>query len=368
MLMTDEGVVAFLFEHGLVTERDLLDDHLTIEQVTGRNRNFRVVVGTEIGTKKGYFLKQTPEDDDGGRPLLTAESVIYEHSPADPAYSALAPFLPRFHMFDRARGVLVVDLEMDMGVAWDGDDVPPTTVAHAVADAVAACHSLPREAIDAYFPGRSAPARRPWVLTIARPNVTDLRELSPAQAQVIRIVQGRPNLEQQIDDLAATWVDTTFVHGDLKWSNILVRTGPIPEGRSAVTLVDWELAALGDPAWDVGSMLHSYLAYAVLGLPVDERATAEEATRLFANALPPVQAQLRAFWSRYVMATMGSEQDVARLLKRVVPYTGARLLQSAFEWCHGEAHVPRSATAVLQIGINILGHPDAARHNLLGLT
>jgi len=50
-----------------------------------------------------------------------------------------------------------------------------------------------------------------------------------------------------------------------------------------------------------------------------------------------------------------------------VLYTGARLLQSAFEWCHGEAHMPRSATAVLQLGINILGHPDAARPNLLGL-
>jgi hypothetical protein len=47
-----------------------------------------------------------------------------------------------------------------------------------------------------------------------------------------------------------------LVHADVKWDNAVLDPGP----PARVTLFDWELSGLGDPAWDVGSALADSVA------------------------------------------------------------------------------------------------------------
>lgn len=46
--------------------------------------------------------------------------------------------------------------------------------------------------------------------------------------------------------LTAQWRTAVLIHGDVKWEHV----------RRDGVLVDWELAGLGDPAWDLAGLLH----------------------------------------------------------------------------------------------------------------
>ena len=97
-------VVSFLRRRNLVTPADIVSGELRIENVSRRNRNFKV---TRNGAP-GYLLKQGVGDE-------RRRTVAHEAS----AYSALssldgpAAVLPRFYGFDEQDCVLIVGLLED---------------------------------------------------------------------------------------------------------------------------------------------------------------------------------------------------------------------------------------------------------------
>lgn len=44
------------------------------------------------------------------------------------------------------------------------------------------------------------------------------------------------------------WIGGAAIHGDVKWEHV--------RGEQQPGLIDWELGGVGDPAWDVASLLH----------------------------------------------------------------------------------------------------------------
>ncbi|MBM9469368.1 phosphotransferase family protein [Nakamurella leprariae] len=65
--------------------------------------------------------------------------------------------------------------------------------------------------------------------------------------------------------LAAGWRSITFIHGDLKSDNLFLRAAD-DDGHPAVRIIDWETAGLGDPRWDVGSLIGNHLFSWLAGL------------------------------------------------------------------------------------------------------
>jgi hypothetical protein len=153
------------------------------------------------------------------------------------------------------------------------------------------------------------PAERPWVLDILtpgcwRPPVTDAL-----------LVHGRirRELRHHFAGLADVLEPSCLVHGDLKWDNCLI------EGSDGVRVIDWEMAAAGDPAWDVAGILQDHLvlcrAVATATRPAGLRERAGEAAGEF------LAAYLAA---ADVPDRVGFSDRAARL-------AGARLVQSALE-------------------------------------
>ena len=110
-----------------------------------------------------------------------------------------------------------------------------------------------------------------------------------------------------------------LVHADVKWDNAVLDPGP----PARVTLFDWELSGLGDPAWDVGSALADSLS-------LDVRLSAAPVVAAAAPLTPAMAALLSAYGrtARGRGADFLAGPDVAA---RVVLFWIARTLHLAME-------------------------------------
>jgi thiamine kinase-like enzyme len=204
------------------------------------------------------------------------------------------------------------------------------------------------------------------VFDLARPEPASLRELAPAQLSVIQALQSQPAVVAALDRLRDGWLPTRLIHGDFKWNNVLVQqdSGGIP---ARVLLLDWELAQLGDPAWDVGAALHAFIAEAVLGLELTDGTSPEAAAGLLGSVISRLLPAHRDFWRSYLEAARRTDPEAGAILDRLPGHVATRLIKSAYEWSQAELRMPRSAAAILQLGINMLLSPDTAREVVLGL-
>ena len=325
----------------------------------GRNRNLRVLGGP--GHR--YFLKQAPRGETGPDGPLAVEAALYRWAAADPAAAGLRPVLPSLRRWDSERSILVLDLAPSTQPV--SDDAPAeyqAAMRRLLAEALAACHRLPA---DGTAPPSFLPAAAPWIFDLALPVPAMLRELAPAQLSLIQALQAAPDAVEALERLRDEWRPTRLIHGDIKWNNVLVRLdGGLPAG---IVLVDWELAQLGDPAWDVGAVLHAFILDAVLELEPAKGTGPGEVGLLLGGAMSRLHPAHREFLTRYAAAAELTPAKADHLRARLPANVAARLIKTAFEWGQGEAHLPRRAAAIHQLGINMLRHPRTAGRVVLGL-
>lgn len=359
-LLDAEGAVAFLIHEGLLAPRALLDHGVAVDDISGRHRNFQV----RLGDGSGFHVKQG--DDVSGIRAVAAEASFCARAHSQAAWAPLREHVPHCLRHDAVQGVLVTELvrggehplEFDDGTGEAG----PARVGALLGGVLGKLHSVPLD--EGGEP--AAEAGPPWILGLCTPSPDWFRELSAAHLDLIRILQRDADASGVLDGIRRDWKKDAIIHRDVKWSNLLVRMAPNAVAPQHLWLVDWELAGPGDATWDVGSAFHSQLADAI-HLAATGAASAAELAGRFGTALPTVQAEVRALWSAYASTRpleTGARKD---FLRRAALASGARLLQSAYEWSYDQPTVPRAAAAALQLALNVLRDADGALVTLLGV-
>jgi hypothetical protein len=362
--LTLESSVPYLLDLGLLDRGTLVQHGLRIEEVAGRNRNLRVLGGPG----RTFFLKQAPRGEIGADGPLALEAALYHWVATDAAAAGVRRIFPRRRHYDPERSILVLDLVTGASPLPPAEDQGsphhPAAWHPLVATALAECHALASR-LGAGMRTR-LPEAAPWVFDLARPAPASLRELAPAQVDVIRAVQSHPGVLAALDRLRHEWRPTGLIHGDYKWNNVLLQCdgAGVPAG---VVLLDWELAQLGDPAWDIGGALHALITEAVLEMELTDGTGPDAAAARLGAVIPGLHAAHREFWTSYLASARLTDPEASALLDRLPGHVATRLLKSAYEWSQAEAVMPRSAAAILQLGINMLLSPDAALEVVLGL-
>lgn len=314
-----------------------------------------------IDERPGWFVKQAPPDETSAL-LLTVEASLYQLAARAPAEFPPAPWMPRLVLWDPADAILITELfahAVDEAIAEDAQAHPVTRgLGPAVGAALAATHRVRPGSLGPEGP--CLPTTPPWVLDIGRPIPDHLRSLSEAQLALLRAIQRDARVRNTLDALAEGWTPTALVHGDIKWANLLL-AGDRPAGPP-LRMVDWELTQWGDPLWDLGGALTTYLSD-VLGMLWTDAVDAEAAAGMFASALPALQQEVGQVWTAY---WAGSEHGREAAVQ-TVRYGAARLLQTAFEWSATEDQMPRGAVAACQLGLNLLTDPQGGASSVFGL-
>jgi aminoglycoside phosphotransferase (APT) family kinase protein len=359
-MLTLHRVTPFLLERNLLEDEYILDREFAVTEILSRNRNFRVFKASG----PSYVVKQAIDLETMA--TLTNEAGVYQMLAQNTEFAGLNAHLPRYFGFDSGEYALIIELlpaatDLRAEITRTGHFGVETGVA--MAKTLAALHRAGTEVVGmAPGAGRLEPCA-PWVLSMHRPDLDLFRHVSVANLALVRIVQQAEALCQELDDLRTGWAPECLIHNDIKWDNWV-----IPEdGGGALKLVDWELAMVGDPAWDTGCVFGSYLASWLSSIPITGEQPPERFASLAAHPLESMQPAIQAFWRTYASAR-GLEASANRTaLFRSARYAAARLVQAAYEQMQMTTQLTSTAILMLQLSVNIIRRPHEAIVHLLGV-
>jgi Phosphotransferase enzyme family len=358
MHLTVANVAQFLIDRGLLDPAGVVAGDLVVLDASRRNRNFKIVTGAG-----GLFVKQMREMQADAMLTLRREAVCYELARTDPALGRL---MPRLVAYDAQRCVLVVELvagaESLAEQQQRGGAFPPALGA-ALGAAIGSYHSragaiAESEAIAPLF------ARQvPVVLTLGRGGHAMLGQLGQIGPALSAVIQGQPEFQCLLDALGAEWRQDSLIHGDMKWDNVLVfpGAGPTPDFR----IIDWEMADMGDAAWDVGAVLQSFLSAWILSMPIASGLAPDRYVALASRPLEAMRPVMGAFWRAYADTRAFGAAEERRQITRCLRFGAARLVWSAIEQRLYAPALDPAATALLQVSFNILQNPARAVAELL---
>ena len=367
MLDVDTAVL-YLLDKRLINADAVVDGELTITSAARRNRNLRVETSTG-----GYLIKQPDDPTQGGHHTLRAEAGFYLFCQQEPAAAAMAEVLPRLVFFDPDLSLLALELLSAATPLWQrfwaaGPQAFPFEIGRQIGRALGVVHRTFRDPAVLSAPALAwlSPAV-PWVMMVHKPSPELLATISPANYQTLRILQTQDQLCESLDRLRGAWLPATAIHGDVKSDNILVFPPAEPgTGAETVRLVDWELVQRGDPAWDIAGVFQDTVLFWIKSMPLgtgDVNAMAASAG--FSWAI--LQAYLRTFWQGYrQISGLTADQANATLL-RAVAFSGARLVQTAYEVSQSSNTMPAQSVLLLQMSANLLADAESAQLQFYGI-
>jgi hypothetical protein len=364
MILSKSNVVHYLVEQRLLALDSVVDGDLMVTDVTRRNRNFKII---RRGSQ-GYFVKQIQNWDPQTVATLASEAMCYRLARSAAEFAPLAALVPRDFLYDSQRHVLVTALLPDNESLSDHhrrlNAFPPDT-ARLLGTLFGRLH---RDPVPIESRPEAAAFRRqpPWILSAHQHGTNLFGALSAGNAQLLQIVQSYPEFQRTLAELSAEWKIAGLIHGDLKWDNCVVYRVP-GSGALALKVVDWELADLGDPRWDLGALLQAYISFWVLSMRISPEVPAAQLVNTALYPIEAMQPSLRAFWQAYVEARGLDRLAAQALLVSSVKFGAARMIQTAYESMQFSPQISTNALGLLQVSFNVLREPSEAVTHLLGL-
>lgn len=347
-------VVSRLVERGLLPVERIVEGDLAVSDASRRNRNYKVV----SAHGPSFFVKHAASSS--AVQLVSQEALVYDVLRRD---AFLAAHVPACHGYDASSRLFVVELLKDcepMPEHHARTRAFPPSLGEAMGRFLARLHALPLDA-----PTRAKlPRTQPPFFNLARPHLSFMSEVSGANVKVVNILQQFPDLLRPLDKLQAEWRAETLTHGDLKWDNCMVTEDPAT-GELGLKILDWESGALGDPAWDVGSIINDHVNAWLQSMPVTNDGPPERAAAMASYPLEQMLPALHAFWRTYADARNLAPAARVEFLDRSVRYGAARLVQSTFEFMQTSPRITTNAVVALQVAQNVLLRPRDALTQLL---
>jgi hypothetical protein len=109
------------------------------------------------------------------------------------------------------------------------------------------------------------------------------------------------------------------------------------------------------------------LIFWVYSMPAGGGLSAEQMIAAARYPLATLQGAMRALWAGYRAAGGLGSAEADELLARSVAFSGARLIQSAYEMAFGAHVLPATSVLLLQISANLLADPGLAQVQLYGI-
>ena len=372
MLIEYEDLIDFLIRNTFISSEDIVDNTLSIENISVRNCNLKIVSGSGIN----YFLKhdiRISEEDKENKNLasIAYEAEVYKLFEKIFNDTGVHYCVPRFHAFDSTEKVLVLDAipnSVNLGEHYVSKARFSPVISENLGRTLAEMHkeSASKKKIIERSIGTSD--NPPWIFLIAHPDQWLYINSSPANLELISIIQRSPEISNSIEKLRQQWEPSCLMHGDIKFVNCLITTNNGTGSKSKIYIVDWELARIGDPCWDIGSVFSEYLNIWLSSIPISLQHSPDEFLDFAQFPLKKIQPAIGSFWKSYSHYSEIDNDKLLEYLLRSTSFAALRLIQSAYEQSQSQSKMSTKVVFLLQLSANILQRPLEAIIQLLGLS
>ncbi|MGD1834153.1 MAG: phosphotransferase [Nitrososphaeraceae archaeon] len=366
MLLTDKTLVKYMMEKGFISTKSFVDGDLLLKDRSRRNLNYQV-----ISEEQSYLVKQGLDKERIA--AIANEAMVYDflHRKFG-AKERIKGMIPRFYKYDPKQNILVIEL------VKDGKNLQEYYLrigrfsrkhAEIIGMILGTLHNLTELKDNNKYKHILKSQTQPrFIANLRNPNIQTFQYSSSASIQLIKIIQQNKELFSYLDEFINMWTQKCLIHSDVKLENFVISSGnSYMKKNKTIKLVDWELASLGDPAWDVGSVFSSYLALWLFSIPISDETSPDKFMEQAKFPIEKIQPLIQSFWSMYVYHMKLDHAASQKLLVRAAKYTSARLIQTGYEFSQSKVDLTGHVVCLIQLSINILKRPKETISGLFGI-
>jgi hypothetical protein len=366
-LLNHHNVFDYLVEH-CKSEQPLSK----VEPVAAKNFNLLVT----FGDGRKLLVKQERHNQEGkAAGEFLSEWRIQEFLQEFSELNHLRPFLPEVLHFDRENSIIVksyLDDYRDLMDFYTKENSFNSEIAAAIGTMLATIHSetFNRQEYQDFFSKNRENSASDQVTSL----IQGLERISPEIFGLVpadglkffALYQRYDSLGQAIAQLGSAFTPCCLTHNDLKLNNVLLHTNWEQASNPIVRLIDWERSAWGDPAFDLGTVIGSYVQIWLGSLVISNSLSIDESLRLAITPLDKVQPSIFALIQAYFHKFPEILEYRPDFLHRVVQFAGFALIQQIQAMIQYQKSFGNTGIAMLQVAKTLLCRPEQSIPTIFG--
>ena len=369
-VLSSQNVSDYLIEHGLCDRSQASPSH--IERLLAKNFNLLVTLpdGRKLLVKQEQFNSQ---GETAGE--FFGEWRIQKLLQTFPELEHWRVFLPELLLHDTENSILVstyLDNYRDLMDFSAKEKRFPTPIAARIGRFLATLHrdTWNRESYREFLASEVVRGKQkvsPLLLQSLERIEPEIFGITPMDGlRFFALYQRYDSLGQAIAQLRQGISPTCLTHNDLKLNNILLDKDWENSSENIVRFIDWERADWGDPAFDLGTAIGSYLQTWLGSLVISNSLTIEESLRLATTPLELLQPSIGALAFAYFDTFPEIVEYRPDFLKQVVQFAGLSLIIGILGMIQYQKTFNNTGIAMLQVAKALLCRPEASMPTIFG--
>lgn len=382
-LLSSKNICNYLKKKNICPEiKQELNEH-NIESRSAKNFNLLV----SLPDHSKLFVKQERFDREGKTAgEFNREWRIQEFVKQFPEVSKLNSWLPEITDFDVDNSILIVkylDDHQNLGEFYGQENIFAPEIASSIGSIIATIHSQTinnpsYENFFGYSNSNSSPKLTQGMARGLARITPEIFGTVPADGlKFFALYQRYDSLGKAIAQLNESFQPACLTHNDLKLNNILIAANWKPTSTSLAAnynqpqvelkLIDWERSGWGDPAFDLGTVIGSYLIIWLQSLIVSRSMAIDESLRLATIPLEVLQPSLAALSKTYAACFPDIVEHDPKFWQKVMQFAGFALIQSIQSTLQYQKAFNNTGICMLQVAKALLCNPESSIASVLGI-
>lgn len=389
-LLNSKNVFDYLKESEELKEKNIysgiqqvIDEH-NVESKSAKNFNLLVT----LPDRTKLFVKQERFDRQGKTAgEFKREWRIQEFVRRFPEVNKLETWLPEIANFDVENSILIVkylDDHQNLGEFYGQENIFATEIASSIGSIIATIHAqtINKRSYEDFFgysnnnSNSAAKLTQGMAKRLARITPEIFGTVPADGLKFFALYQRYDSLGKAIAQLNESYQPRCLTHNDLKLNNILIAANWKPslslakeDNQSQVELkvIDWERSGWGDPAFDLGTVIGSYLVIWLQSLIVSRSMAIDESLRLATIPLEVLQPSLAALTKTYAACFPDIVEHDPKFWQKVMQFAGLALIQSIQSTLQYQKAFNNTGICMLQVAKALLCNPQSSIKSVLGI-
>jgi hypothetical protein len=300
-----------------------------------------------------------------------------------PELAALSPLLPEILHFGAAESILVFNYLTDcrdLSGFYGLENGFPTAIATEIGKVLAYIHrsTFKGKQYQEFIAqdSKSAPQENFAKFSLSMSRLTpEVFGRVPADAiKFFTLYQRYDSLSQAIAELDNAFQPSCLTHNDLKLNNILLHdrwetyVSSTATASKSIRIIDWERCGWGDPAFDLGMTISSYMNIWLGNLVINNSIDIQESLRIAMIPLESIQPSIAALARSYLSVFPEIIEYRPDFLLRVVQFTGFSFIQQIQALIQYQKYFGNTSICLLQVAKSLLCRPQESVETVFGAT